>query len=163
MCPISTFAIAFIPCLFSHMLRATVRRIFLLSAFLFAGASIHAQSYEPARGTSDRSQMLDIARQQVRTSGLSGLVEFWHVWMRCSGNWAFMRADIPRPGGGFPPTSYCDADTMIELLLRRHGSDWRIISGEGSETQFCYSDFAGYGWYVENYGAPRSIFPPSPF
>lgn len=90
---VSTFTITFFLCLFSPMLRATVRRIFLLSAFLFLGVSIHAQTYEPARGTSERSQILDIARQQVRTSGLTGPVEFWHVWMDRSGDWVFMRAD----------------------------------------------------------------------
>ena len=86
--------------------------------------------------------------------------------MRRSGDWAFMKAEIRRPDGGYifdSDPDYCDADAMIEILLRRQGNSWRVISGDGSETQYCVSDFAGYNWYVENYGAPRSILPPSPY
>ena len=138
-----------------------------LAVFLSLSAvEVQAQTYEPQRGSSERNAILDIGRAEVRESGLRGNVRFYGVWMRRSGDWAFMKAEIRRPNGSYifdTDPDYCDADAMIEILLRRQGNGWRVVSGDGAETQYCVSDFAGYNWYVENYNAPRSLFPPSPY
>ena len=124
------------------------------------------QTAAPEGGAAVRSEILDIARTEVRKSGLAGEVDFQEPWLRQSGDWAFLEVEFRRPNGGFiydTDPSYCDADAQVKLLLRSVNGSWEVVSGGGDEGAYCVSDFAGYGHYVDDFGEPRSIFPESPY
>ena len=74
--------------------------------------------------------------------------------------------EFRRPNGGFiydTDPNYCEADAQVKLLLRSVNGAWEVVSGGGDGGAYCVSDFAGYGHYVDDFGAPRSIFPESPY
>ena len=93
-------------------------------------------------GSSERSDLLEFARAQVRESGLEGEVEFSDPWVRQSEAWAFVRAAFRRPDGREifeTDPDYCDSDAVVELLLRRNGSEWEIVSGDREGNPYCVS------------------------
>lgn len=127
-------------------------------------AAPRAEVTEPIRGSADRNAILDVARREIRRSGLSGRVEFQNVWVRRSGDWAFFSGDAARPGGSVLPSDYCDADPVVALLLRHDGSAWQVLRGgqDGEQHSYCVSDDSGYGWWMQGLDVPRDLFPPSP-
>ncbi|MGB3545182.1 hypothetical protein [Rubrivirga sp.] len=127
---------------------------------------------ESEQGSPELSTILDIARAEVRKSGLPGEVAFQDPWLRQSGDWAFLEAEFRRPNGEFiydTDPDYCGFDATVQLLLRRANGSWSVESGEGvqrgaeEEGQYCISDVPDYSPYVDDFGAPRSIFPDLPY
>ena len=111
----------------------------------------------------DRAAALALAREEVRRSGLPGEVEFHDVWLRRQGDWAFLRAEIRRPGGAYiydTDPAYCEGDAFVQLLLRRADDEWTLATGDRAGAPFCVSDAPDYGPYVRDYGAPAALFPP---
>ena len=133
-----------------------------LIVFLLTATACAPETIEAGREDSERSAILEIARTEVGESGLEGDVEFDEIWMRRAQEWAFLRAEIRRPGGGFlydTDPNYCDADAVIELLLRLSDGRWTIVSGANQGYPYCVSDFRGYDHYTTEFGAPASLFP----
>ena len=121
-----------------------------------------APAAETEDGVPERTAILEIARAEVRRSGLDGDVAFSDPWGRQSGEWAFVRAAFRRPDGREifeTDPDYCEADAVVELLLRRDGSGWEVVSGERDGSPYCVSDVAGYDRYEREFGAPISLFP----
>jgi len=110
---------------------------FLLSVFLLLATSlgVSAQSvHEPARGTAERSEILDTVRPLLEAR-VGPPVEFVVDWMRSGNGWAFVQLSPQRPGGAaidLYQTTYANqADYMDGLvtfaLLRFQNNRWNLI------------------------------------
>jgi hypothetical protein len=108
-----------------------------LSAFLVTapGLSASAQTvHEPARGTPERSDILNTVRPMVEAR-LGPPVEFVVDWMRSGYGWAFVHLSPQRPGGGaidISRTTFAgQAEFMGGLdtyaLLRFQYNRWNLI------------------------------------
>jgi|GEM_PF-481795 len=114
----------------------TLARIFLcLTCFALPPVVAQAQAlHEPARGTAERSQILDAVRPLMEAR-LGAPVEFVVSWLRSGSGWAFAGLAPQRPGG--EPINLRDtvfagqAEYMDGLqtyaLLRFQNSRWNII------------------------------------
>lgn len=113
----------------------------LLVCFLFTAAPADAQSwYEPARGTAERSAIMDAVRP-VAAEYLGAPLEFVVSDLRVSGDRAYAYLHAQRPGGvtidmeatPWAQTGYysppIDRPVIGALLLRR-GGGW-VVSEHG--------------------------------
>lgn len=122
----------------SHLERCFKKfiRVFTCLFFLSVcslGAS--AQSvYEPARGTAERSGILNAVRPMLEAR-VGPPVEFVVNWMRSGSGWAFVQLSPQRPGGGqidlylttfASQVEYMDGITTY-ALLRYQYDRWNLI------------------------------------
>ncbi len=96
---------------------------------------VSAQSvYEPARGSAERSNVLNAVRPMVEAR-LNPPVEFIVDWLRIGGQWAFVSLAPQRPGGGaidLRRTTFAgEADYMDGVqtyaLLRYQYNRWNLV------------------------------------
>ncbi|GAB4541951.1 MAG: hypothetical protein Tsb0019_41460 [Roseibium sp.] len=108
-----------------------------MSAALLTAASAGASAqsvHEPARGTAERSEILNAVRPMVEAR-LGPPVEFVVDWMRSGYGWAFVHLSPQRPGGGAidvaRTTFASQAEYMGGLdtyaLLRFQYNRWNLI------------------------------------
>lgn len=108
-----------------------------LSAFLLLATclAVSAQSvHEPARGTGERSGILNAVRPMLEAR-VGPPVEFVVNWMRSGSGWAFVQLSPQRPGGGaidLYRTTYANQaeymDGIITFALLRYQYDrWNLI------------------------------------
>ncbi|MET1411239.1 hypothetical protein ABVF61_03170 [Roseibium sp. HPY-6] len=109
----------------------------LLSAFLITGLTVTASAqavYEPARGTAERSEILNAVRPMLEAR-VGPPVEFVVNWMRSGSGWAFVVLSPQRPGGGAidlfqtafsEQAEYMDGATTF-ALLRFQYDRWNLI------------------------------------
>lgn len=108
-----------------------------LSIFLLLASPVSAFAqavHEPARGTAERSEILNALRPMVEAR-VGPPVEFVVDWMRSGSGWAFVQVSPQRPGGGtinlFQTTYANQADYMDGIvtyaLLRFQYDRWNLI------------------------------------
>ncbi|WP_208978053.1 hypothetical protein [Labrenzia sp. 011] len=108
-----------------------------MSALLLVAAPVVARAqgvHEPARGTAERSELLNAVRPMVEAR-LGPPVEFVVNWMRSGHGWAFVQLSPQRPGGGaidIARTTFAnDAEYMGGLvtyaLLRHQYGRWNLV------------------------------------
>lgn len=111
--------------------------IVFLSSLLLMCASLAASAqtvHEPARGTSERKNILDAVRPMMEAR-VGPPVEFVVNWMRSGYGWAFVQVSPQRPGGGvidpYRTTFASQAEYMDGLvtyaLLRYQFNRWNLI------------------------------------
>lgn len=106
--------------------------LFLLT--VLPGLSIAQALHEPARGTDERSEILNAVRPMLEAR-VGAPVEFVVNWMRSGSGWAFVQLAPQRPGGtkiDLGRTTYADqADYMDGImtfaLLRYQYGRWNLI------------------------------------
>ncbi|MDF0599360.1 hypothetical protein P1J78_01315 [Psychromarinibacter sp. C21-152] len=116
--------------------------------------------YTPARGTAERSQIMDAAREVI-VPELGQRVIFLVSTLRSDGRWAYLSAEPLQPNGqplNWLTTPYAAdwrADLMSDLvmvLLVREAGGWRAIDYVIGPT-----DVHWYGW-IDLYGLPERLF-----
>lgn len=127
-----------------------------------AGGVTLGNLYTPAKGTADRSALLEAARASVE--GLLGQRVLFQVSvLRTDGAWAFLEATPLAPGGGpfdWSRTPYARdwANDMMSdvlmVLMMNDGSGWTVL-----DTIIGPTDVAWYGW-TDSYGLPEALFQP---
>lgn len=134
--------------------------ILLLAAFLSVpGGPALAEAFrEPARGSAERSAILETLRPAVEAE-MRGPVEFVVTVIRASPNWAFVQAEPQRPGGGaIDPektgfageTDMMDGLTVFALMAFQSGR-WNLIDHFVGPTDVAYAD------WPKRYGVPPAI------
>ena len=111
-------------------------KIIVFLAFLAAGPAFGWS--EPARGSADRTGMLDALRPHA-TWALGGPVEFMVGQLRMEGNLGFVTVSPQRPGGGVidpqtTPMALRDPDGAafmdgvdMQALLEKSGDTWVAV------------------------------------
>lgn len=120
-----------------------------------------AQIATPARGTPERSAILDAVRPMVEAE-VGKPVEFVVHDMRVLGEWAFVSLEPQRPGGGpieYAHTRYQDAvdhdmfGYTVSALLRQTPLGWLVYHYDLGAT-----DVPWIGWW-EHHPVPPEVFP----
>lgn len=119
----------------------------LLLALLIAlmGAVARAETpYEPARGSTERKQILNAVRPLVEVR-FAFPVEFVVDWMRSADGWAFVSLNPQRPGG-----------TAIDLRSTLYADQMDYM--DGAQT-YALLRFAYERWNVVDYAVgPTDVF-----
>lgn len=137
----------------------TVFFLCLAFALLGGGAGLAQDVREPARGSAERTAILDAVRPKVEAE-MRGPVEFVVISLRVKGGWAFAQLEPQRPGGvPIDPAQTAhaaDIDFMDGLtvwaLMREKGGRWYLIDTVTGPTDVAFEP------WPEFYGAPRVIF-----
>jgi hypothetical protein len=135
---------------------------FVLMLTLSGVISAAAQSaYEPAKGSPERTAILDALRIPVERD-LKQKIVFVAEDFKVQGSWAFV-GGTPQGANGEAPnyggTNYADAveagafDNNFFALLRKTRGKWRVTTYAIGCTDVCYTD-----WW-RRYRAPKAIFP----
>ncbi len=139
-------------------MRAKYIGIFVLIAAVAAGVSAQAV-YTPKQGTAERKAILDALRVPVERE-YKQKITFVIDEFKVQGTWAFLSGSAQTPDGDAPSLS----GTMFEGqedfydnnlfgLLRKSGSNWRVVQSAIGCTDVCYAD-----WW-RRFKAPKAIFP----
>lgn len=138
-----------------------MRKSIIISLFLLSACSlVRAQAvYTPAKGSAERSEILDVIRVPAEKAYKQKLV-FVTDHFNVQGTWAFVGATPTLTTGGDPSLKntrfegYSDAyDNNFFALLRKSGGKWRLVTHAIGCTDVCYSD-----WW-KRFKAPKAIFP----
>lgn len=139
-------------------------KIFFLafSIVLFSAGAVFAQkTYTPAKGSAERTAILDALRAPVEKD-LKQKIQFSVSDFKSSGVWAFVSGEPQNASGGRPNyrnTRYHDAvnagifDNNFFALLRKTGGKWRVVTYAIGCTDVCYAT-----WW-KDYKAPKAVFP----
>ncbi|MAB00351.1 MAG: hypothetical protein CMN86_18950 [Stappia sp.] len=113
-----------------------------------APAARAQQAHEPARGTAERSEVLDSIRPLLEVR-VGPPVQFVVEWLRVSGPWAFAIVNPQRPGGAQINTAgttleeaaeYMDGLRTYALLYHANGR-WNVVDKAiGPTDAFWYGD-----------------------
>lgn len=131
---------------------SVLARLLTAVVVLAALSPVSAQTYEPERGSAERTAILEAVRAETRTQhSLSGRIVFFDVSMRVQGPWAYFSGDPRRPDGGDP--GHCDPewDSHMIALLYRSGGRWHVL-----EAGACASDVWFLHWPAR-FGAPAAV------
>lgn len=145
------------------LVRSTARlpRAVIIAAALLAPASAFAQVETPAPGSPERTAILDAIRGPA-VAELGGPIEFVVGDIRVLGEWAFVRAQPQRPGGGaiiYTYTRYQGAqdagalDPEVTALLRETPAGWLVYEYNFGATDVVWLPWGGY------YPVPPEVFP----
>lgn len=117
--------------------------------------------YTPARGTPERSAIMDAVRPSVRRA-LGQRVQFVVQTLSVCGSWAFLEAE-PQKRNGRPIdwslSSYADAvaddvcGQLVHALLVKRSGQWHVVT-----QSICATDVVYATWW-RDHGAPRRLFP----
>lgn len=141
------------------MLRKTT--FILMAISIFAGAAFAQTVYTPAKGSTERTAILDALRAPVEKE-LKQKIQFSIDNFKVSGNWAFLGGTPQNMSGGRPNyrnTPYWEAindgmfDNNFFALLRKTSGKWRVVTYAIGCTDVCYAT-----WWKQ-YKAPKAIFP----
>lgn len=128
---------------------------------LFALAAAAQSVYTPAKGSAERTAILNALRVPVEKE-LKQKIIFDVENFNVSGVWAFLSGDPQGAAGGKPDSSgtpYQEAidadifDNNFFALLKKSGGRWKVIRYEIGCTDVCYAD-----WW-RRHKAPKRIFP----
>ncbi len=120
---------------FLYAFQRFVSALLCAACLLFLTTAAHAQPVqEPARGTAERSAILNAIRP-LAEAHFGAPVEFVVSWLRAGGGWAFAGVAPQRPGGApidLRTTVYAsEADYMDGLqtyvLLRYQYDRWNVV------------------------------------
>lgn len=137
----------------------TRRHMLATAAALTLVRPASAAPVEPARGSAERSAIMNALRPKLEVL-LGGPVEFVVRHLLVEHGFAFAIVDPQRPGGGRIDLSetlyagegdFMDGLTTYALLSRANGV-WGLVDSVTGPTDVAY-----WGWW-DYYGAPRSIF-----
>jgi hypothetical protein len=141
--------------------RSLAMRVVVFCWAILLPASVLAQVDTPAPGSPLRKAILDALRPAV-IAELGAPLEFTAVELRVLGEWAFVKAQPQRPGGGeieYLYTKYQSAweaaamDATAIALLRDTPSGWLLY-----EYVFGAGDVPWDVW-PERYPVPPEVFP----
>ncbi|MCV9998261.1 hypothetical protein OE766_08380 [Pararhizobium sp. YC-54] len=125
---------------------------------VFSGPALAKAFREPAKGSAERSAILDTLRPAVEAE-MRGPVEFVVTIIRASPNWAFVQVEPQRPGGGaIDPeetgfageTDMMDGLTVYGLMSFQSGR-WNLIDHMAGPTDVGYAD------WQQRYGVPPAM------
>ena len=135
--------------------------LLLIIVFVFAGVTLAQTVVHPAKGSTERTELLDSLRPSVENE-LKQKIVFVINTISVQDSWAFIDGRLQTTDGKVPSwkgTKYADAAKYgaqsdgISALLTRSGSSWRIIAKGIGCTDVCYAD-----WW-SRFKAPKAIFP----
>ncbi len=133
----------------------------LLFILAFSLAAFGQQVREPAKGSAERTAILNALRVPVERE-LKQKIVFNIDDLRVVGVWAFIGGSPQSPAGGQPDyrgTEYQEAkdadmfDNNIFALLKKNGAKWRVVTYAIGCTDVCYAT-----WWSEH-KAPKAVFP----
>ncbi|MEM1376673.1 MAG: hypothetical protein AAGG69_04715 [Pseudomonadota bacterium] len=134
---------------------------FCLAGFFVAfGWVAHAtEPYEPARGSEERSAILNSVRPKIEIE-MRGPVEFVVSRLRVLDSWAFATLEPQRPDGieiDVSKTAWADDVGFMDgltvfALVRRTENGWFLIDSVTAPTDVAFLHWPKF------YGAPRVIF-----
>ncbi len=133
----------------------------LLFILAFSLAAFGQQVREPAKGSAERTAILNALRVPVERE-LKQKIVFSIDDLRVAGGWAFIGGIPQSPAGGQPDyrgTEYQEAkdagmfDNNIFALLKKNGAKWRVVTYAIGCTDVCYAT-----WWSEH-KAPKAVFP----
>src|SRR6478672_1410137 len=110
--------------------------LLLIIVFVFAGVTLAQTVLHPAKGSPERTELLDSLRPTVENE-LKQKIVFVINTISVQGSWAFIDGRLQTTDGKVPSwkgTKYADAAKYgaqsdgISALLKRSGSSWRIIA-----------------------------------
>jgi hypothetical protein len=146
--------------LFAPLARNRLDRLARQSETVSGPSPSSTSYYTPARGTAERSALMDAARGPIQRE-LGQPVIFVVSRLRSDGNWAYLAATPVQPDGtplDWSRTPLADewaADMMSDLVLvvmRRGAEGWQTV-----EYVIGPTDVAWVNWR-ERYGWPRALF-----
>jgi len=140
------------------------RRQFLFALIcslgLVACSSLSAQSYTPAKGTAERTAILDTVRFPLQAAVNESIV-FVVNHMKVEGSWAFLMAVPQTKAGGkinYSGTQFAadaaESDELTVALLQKSGGKWNTV-----QHAYFTTDVWWEGLWNQHPGCPRSIFP----
>jgi hypothetical protein len=135
-------------------LEKIMRLILAVIVSLFSASALLAQAYEPARGSTERSSMLDAIRAHAEEN-LGAPVEFVVHDLRVDGTLGFASVSAQRPGGGaidvYQTPGYrmgvLDPEgmdgTSMQALMRLSGESWVAVHWAigATDVWFSYAPF----------------------
>jgi hypothetical protein len=113
---------------------------------------------EPAKGSTERAAIMDTLRPAVEAE-MRGPVEFVVTTIHVTPNWAFVRVEPQRPGGGVidpEQTGFAgDTDMMdgltVYALMGFQAGRWNLIDHMVGPTDVGYAD------WQQRYGVPAAL------
>jgi hypothetical protein len=133
----------------------------LLLVAVFATVSLAQKVYTPAKGSAERTAILNALRVPVEKE-LKQKIQFSVENFKSNGTWAFLSGEPQNPNGGRPNykrTKYQEAidadmfDNNFFALLKKTGGKWKVVTYAIGCTDVCYAT-----WW-KDYKAPKAIFP----
>ena len=133
----------------------------LLAITLFATVSFAQSTYTPAKGSAERTAILNALRVPVEKE-LKQKIQFGIENFKSNGVWAFLSGDPQKPGGGKPNyknTEYLEAidadmfENNFFALLKKSKGKWKVVTYSIGCTDVCYAT-----WW-KDHKAPKAIFP----
>ena len=138
------------------------KSFFGLFIILVLACSAFAQKvYTPAKGSAERTAILDALRVRVE-KGLKQKIVFNVENFNVQGSWAFLSGDPQNAKGGRPNyrgTEYQEAidagmfDNNFFAVLKKTSGKWKVVTYAIGCTDVCYAT-----WW-RDYKAPKAIFP----
>lgn len=137
---------------------AVLLMCFTVAMAAFSGTALAQAFREPAKGSAERSAILDTLRPAVEAE-MRGAVEFVVTTIRASPNWAFVQVEPQRPGGGAidpEKTGFAGGADMMDgltvfALMTFQSGRWNLIDHMVGPTDVGYAD------WQQRYGAPPAI------